>query len=83
MVESFGIRWIGRLRCGGGAESMGPQTDIESAFREFSFVASQFCALVDSAPSLDRVEFLSRIYDVLPQLIHQRYCAAGCFSERR
>jgi hypothetical protein len=50
---------------------MGPQTDIESAFREFSFVASQFCALVDSAPSLDRVEFLSRIYDVLPQLIHR------------
>lgn len=50
---------------------MGPQIDIESAFKEFSFVASQFCAVVDSAPSLDRVEFLSRIYEVLPRLIHQ------------
>lgn len=45
--------------------------DIEAAFEGFSLVASQFCAVVDSAPSLDRVEFLSQIYEVLPRLIHQ------------
>ena len=50
---------------------MGSSRDIESAFREFSFVASQFCAVVESAPSLGRVELLSRIYEILPQLIHQ------------
>src|SRR5271169_2295456 len=50
---------------------MSPGSDIESAFREFSCVASQFCAVVDSAPSLDRVELLSRIYEILPRLIHQ------------
>jgi hypothetical protein len=50
---------------------MGPLIDIESAFREFSLVGSQFCAVVDSAPSLDRVEFLSQIYEILPRLIQQ------------
>ncbi|MGA9473061.1 MAG: DUF5063 domain-containing protein [Terriglobales bacterium] len=45
--------------------------DIESAFREFSLVASQFCTVVDSTPRLERVQLLSRIYEVLPRLIHQ------------
>jgi hypothetical protein len=35
----------------------------------FGSVAQRFCAVVDSAPSLDRIEFLMQVYRILPQLI--------------
>jgi len=47
------------------------RTDIHTAFREFNSAASEFCGAVDSASALDRVELLSRLYEILPRLIHQ------------
>lgn len=46
-------------------------SDVQTAFREFSLVAAQFCEAVDSASSLDRVGLLSRLYEILPRLIQQ------------
>lgn len=31
----------------------------------------EFCAAVDSVPAIDRIYLLSRIYEILPRLIHQ------------
>lgn len=50
---------------------MSVPSDIPTAFREFRLVAAEFCDVVDSASSLDRVELLSRLYEILPRLIHQ------------
>jgi hypothetical protein len=46
-------------------------TDIYAAFSDFSLVAAQFCRVVDSASSLDKLQLLSQIYEILPRLIHQ------------
>jgi hypothetical protein len=46
-------------------------TDIYTAFGQFSAAASEFCRTVDSTSALDRVELLSRIYEILPRLIQQ------------
>lgn len=45
-----------------------PNENAEVADR-FGEVAQRFCAIVDSAPGLDRTEFLLQIYRVLPELI--------------
>jgi hypothetical protein len=45
--------------------------DIHTAFSDFSLVAAQFCEVVDCSPSLDRIQLLSRIYEILPRLIHE------------
>ena len=37
----------------------------------FSVIANQFCSVVDSASSLDRMELLSRLYPILPALISE------------
>jgi Domain of unknown function (DUF5063) len=44
---------------------------ITSAFEEFSKVAVEFCAVIDTASSVDREEFLSQIYGILPRLIQK------------
>ncbi|MGA2003288.1 MAG: DUF5063 domain-containing protein [Terriglobales bacterium] len=44
---------------------------MRTAFREFGLVASEFCSVVDSTPALDRVVLLSRLYEILPRLVHQ------------
>ncbi|MFZ3264951.1 MAG: DUF5063 domain-containing protein [Terriglobales bacterium] len=45
--------------------------EIQASFREFTLVAAHFCDVVDSASALDRVELLSRLYEMLPRLISQ------------
>ena len=37
----------------------------------FAEVASQFCSVVDSAPDLDRNDFVSKVYRILPKLIDE------------
>lgn len=37
----------------------------------FANIARQFCAIVDSAPRIDRSELLARIYPILPKLIDE------------
>ena len=44
-------------------------TSIDTVFDEFTSVAVEYCAVVDSSRNLDRVEFLFRIYKILPRLI--------------
>ncbi len=39
--------------------------------RRFGVIARQFCAVVDSASSMDRAELLARIYPILPKLIDE------------
>lgn len=50
---------------------MSETIDVQAAFREFRLVAAQFCDVVDTAPPLDRFELLSRLYKILPRLIHE------------
>jgi hypothetical protein len=44
---------------------------VQAAFSDFRSIAAELCAIVDTAPSLDRVVMLSRLYGILPRLIHQ------------
>jgi hypothetical protein len=44
--------------------------NVEVASR-FDVIARQFCAVVDSALSMDRAELLARIYPILPKLIDE------------
>jgi len=37
----------------------------------FGAVAKRFCSVVDSASSMDRTEFIARIYRILPKLIDE------------
>ena len=39
--------------------------------RRFGVIARQFCAVVDSASSMDKAELLARIYPILPKLIDE------------
>ena len=39
--------------------------------RRFGVIARQFCAVVDSASSMNRAELLARIYPILPKLIDE------------
>jgi hypothetical protein len=48
---------------------MSASVDCKIAADRFDAVAREFCAIVDAAPSLDRTDFLLRIYQVLPNLI--------------
>ena len=45
-----------------------PNGNAEVASR-FASIARQFCAAVDSASSMDKIELLARIYPILPELI--------------
>lgn len=45
--------------------------EIDSIFKRFHSVATEFCDVVDSASSLDRATLLSRLYEVLPRLVHE------------
>src|SRR5579862_4920987 len=50
-------------------DSANKRTDYPEEAAAFGVVARQFCALVDSAPAIDRTEFLIRLYNMLPELI--------------
>ena len=39
------------------------------AANRFGSVAQRFCGVVDSTPSMDRIELLVKVYRILPQLI--------------
>jgi hypothetical protein len=41
----------------------------ESVANRFGSVAQRFCAIVDAAPRLDKIEFLVQVYRILPELI--------------
>jgi hypothetical protein len=53
---------------------MDSSTENLGVINRFAAVATQFCAVVDAAPSLSRKEFLNQIYSVLPKLIDQAIC---------
>lgn len=39
------------------------------AFKEFELVADEYCSLVDHAAGVDRTQFLTQLYSVIPRLI--------------
>ncbi len=45
--------------------------DKVEVVNRFGLVARQFCAVVDSASTLDRTELLTKIYRILPKLIDE------------
>jgi hypothetical protein len=45
------------------------QEEIAQIADRFSAIANQFCSVVDSGPTLDREELLSKLYPILPTLI--------------
>lgn len=44
---------------------------IEETGHRFGAIAQTFCDVVDSAPDLDRVDLLVRVYRILPRLISE------------
>ena len=46
------------------------QNNAEVAAR-FASVAQEFCSVIDSAPNLDTIELLMRVYRILPHLISE------------
>lgn len=50
---------------------MSSQPSLSAAFEEFSKIAGEFCAAIDAAPSADRAEFLTQVYETLPLLIQR------------
>jgi hypothetical protein len=45
--------------------------DLDEIVERFAATATQFCNTVDTAATLDRVDFLKHIYGLLPRLIDQ------------
>lgn len=56
------------------ASQMNIAPNNEEAANRFCLIAQQFCAVVDSAPNLERIELLIRIFPLLPQLIGEAIC---------
>ena len=50
---------------------MGTTNDNSKVADGFGVVAERFCSAVDSASNLDRAEFVTRIYRILPKLIDE------------
>ena len=51
------------------AKTMTTPNEITQIADRFATVASRFCSVVDSAPSLERSEFAAQVYRMLPRLI--------------
>jgi hypothetical protein len=55
----------------------------EKVINRFGQVAGRFCAIVDASASLDKNDFLLRIYRILPELVYEATCLPDLeFSEQ-
>jgi hypothetical protein len=50
---------------------MGTPNDNAEIADRFGVVAKRFCSTVDSTSNMDRAEFVTQIYRILPKLIDQ------------
>lgn len=50
-------------------EQMGIPVDSAEVANRFGLVAERFCAVVDSAPIVDKTDLLVQVYRILPELI--------------
>jgi formate dehydrogenase maturation protein FdhE len=50
---------------------MSPPGDDAKLCDRFGAIAQRFCSVVDSAPSIDRIDLLAQIYRILPKLIDE------------
>jgi len=53
---------------------MSTQPNITEVAQSFASVAQEFCSAVESAPNLDNIELLKRLYKILPELINEAIC---------